>query len=303
MFRQRALWMWLLSLLILAAGCRSAESPATSPPPPEAKGELILATTTSTYDSGLLDALLPDFEKQTGYTVKIIAVGTGKALRMGKEGNADVLLTHAPAAEKPLVEEGWVVDYTLVMYNDFVIVGPKDDPANLREASSVADAFSRIAQANALFVSRGDDSGTHKKERAIWKQAGLEPFAEKWYLETGQGMGATLRVASEKGGYTLTDRGTYLALQKGLELVVLFEGDPLLLNIYHIMRVNPERYPQVNAEGGKALIAFFVDPTIQERIGQFGVEKFGQPLFHPAAGMTMEELQAKFQKKGGESSE
>ena len=288
MFRSRALWLWFL-LLPLSVGCQRA-----STPPTPAAEELILATTTSTYDSGLLDALLPDFEKQTGYTVKVIAVGTGKALRIGKEGNADVLLTHAPAAEKPLVDEGWVVDYTLVMYNDFVVVGPPEDPAGLHEATSVADAFSRIAQVEALFATRGDDSGTHKKEQAIWKAAGLNPEGASWYLETGQGMGATLRVASEKGAYTLTDRGTFLALRETLSLDIVFEGDPVLLNIYHIMRVNPERYPHVNAEGGKALIAFFVDPAVQERIGRFGVEKFGQPLFHPAAGMTMEELKAKF---------
>ena len=292
MFRSRTLWLWFLLLITLSVGCQqTSTTPTTS-----TKGELILATTTSTYDSGLLDALLPDFEKQTGYTVKVIAVGTGKALRMGREGNADVLLTHAPAAEKPLVDEGWVVDYTLVMYNDFVVVGPPEDPAGLRGATSVADAFTRIAQAKALFASRGDDSGTHKKERAIWKAAGLNPEGASWYLETGQGMGATLRVASEKGAYTLTDRGTFLALRETLNLDILFEGDPVLLNIYHIMRVNPERYPHVNAEGGRALIAFFVDPAVQERIGRFGVEKFGQPLFHPAAGMTMEELEARFRK-------
>ena len=296
MFKTRVWWFGFLLLLFGLLGCqRTAATPT-----PQEKGEIILATTTSTYDSGLLDALLPDFEKQTGYVVKVIAVGTGKALRMGKEGNADVLLTHAPAAEKPLVDEGWVVDYTLVMYNDFVVVGPPEDPAGIREAASVAEAFTRIAQAEALFASRGDDSGTHKKERAIWKAAGLNPEGAPWYLETGQGMGATLRVASEKGAYALTDRGTFLALKDILNLTILFEGDPILLNIYHIMRVNPERYPHVNAEGGKALIAFFVDPAIQERIGRFGVEKFGQPLFHPAAGMTMEELEARFQKGGSE---
>ncbi len=283
---------WVL-LLLWAVGCRP--NPATTPTAALGiRGELILATTTSTYDSGLLDALLPDFEAETGYVVKVIAVGTGKALRMGREGNADVLLTHAPQAERPLVEEGWVVDYRLVMYNDFVIVGPEDDPARVREATSVVEAFRRIAEAGALFISRGDDSGTHKKERAIWSQVGTDPTGQSWYLETGQGMGATLRVASEKAGYTLTDRGTYLALRETLNLAILFEGDPMLLNIYHIMRVNPERYPHVNVEGGRALVAFFVDPKTQERIGRFGVERYGQPLFVPAAGMTMEELMQRF---------
>lgn len=280
----------LLGLLVLGvlAACSGPEQPS--------QREILLATTTSTYDSGLLDALLPSFEQKTGYRVKIIAVGTGKALRMGKEGNADVLLTHAPEAERPLVDEGWVVDYHLVMYNDFVLVGPPSDPAGVREARSVAEAFRRIAQARHLFVSRGDDSGTHKRERRIWEQAGLAPFQEPWYLETGQGMAATLQVASEKNAYTLTDRGTFLALKGVLALEVVFEGDPALLNLYHIMRVNPERYPHVNAEGGKALVAFFLDPETQERIGRFGVEEYGRPLFFPAAGMTEEEVKALFEK-------
>lgn len=284
--------IWFGMFLVLLSACRPFTPPA--PTSPAARGEILLATTTSTYDSGLLDALLPDFEAQTGYTVKVIAVGTGQALRMGREGNADVLLTHAPQAERPLVEEGWVVDYRLVMYNDFVLVGPDQDPAGVREVERVVEAFTRIAQARALFVSRGDDSGTHKKERSIWDQAGLTPYQEPWYLESGQGMGATLQIASEKQAYTLTDRGTYLALRDALELEILFEGDPLLLNIYHIMRVNPERYPQVNEVGGKALVAYFVDPKVQERIGQFGVDRYGQPLFFPAAHMTMEELMSRF---------
>lgn len=261
-------------MLMLAAGCQALASGSSK--------MVLLATTTSTYDSGLLDVLLPEFEKQTGYRVKVLAVGTGEALHMGKEGNADVLLTHAPEAEKPLVEAGWFVDYHPVMHNDFVLVGPASDPAHLREATSAAEAMRRIAQIQALFVSRGDDSGTHKRERALWKAAGLSvPQGEPWYLETGQGMGATLQVASEKGAYTLTDRATFLALQKTLNLVILFEGDPELRNIYHIMRVNPEKWPQVNVEGSKALVAFFLNPETQARIAAFGVERFGRPLFYP----------------------
>ncbi|NPA27168.1 MAG: solute-binding protein [Chloroflexi bacterium] len=288
----RSLWIRFLGLLIVmlgvglvGAGCQAgSNSPARS--------EIILATTTSTYDSGLLDEIIPVFEQRTGYQVKIVAVGTGKALRMGQEGNADVLLTHAPEAERPLVEHRDVVDYRLVMYNDFVLVGPKDDPAGVRDATSVADAFRRIAEAGALFVSRGDDSGTHKKERSIWKKAGLDSQGQPWYLESGQGMGATLRIASEKGAYTLTDRGTYLSLRDTLNLDILYEGDPDLLNIYHIMMVNPEKWPQVNVEGAKALIEFFVSPETQAMIGEFGVEKYGQPLFFPAAHMTEEELKS-----------
>lgn len=298
-------WYWGLWLLALAlgvgalAGCGRAApksaSPAAadagSPQTPPQRREIILATTTSTYDSGLLDALLPLFEAQTGYVVKVVAVGTGKALRMGQEGNADVLLTHAPQAEKPLVEAADVVDYRLVMYNDFVIVGPAGDPAGVAQATDAADAFRRIAQAQALFVSRGDDSGTHKKEKALWQAAlGRVPAGEPWYLESGEGMGATLRIASEKGAYTLTDRGTYLALRDTLSLEILFQGDPALLNIYHIMLVNPQKWPQVNVEGGRALIDFFVDPETQALIGEYGVERYGQPLFFPAADKTEAEL-------------
>ncbi len=283
-------WGWALALLVGLAACSPSQAHSTAAPRPE-RTEIILATTTSTYDSGLLDYLLPLFEDATGYTVKVVAVGTGKALRMGQEGNADVLLTHAPAAEKPLVEARDVVDYTLVMYNDFVIVGPPSDPAGVRQATDAADAFRRIAEAGAAFVSRGDDSGTHKKERALWQAAlGAVPVAQAWYLESGEGMGATLRIASEKGAYTLTDRGTFLALQDTLALDILFQGDPALMNIYHIMRVNPEKWPQVNAEGGRALIEFFVQPETQALIGQFGVDRYGQPLFFPAAGKSEDEL-------------
>lgn len=279
---------WAVAALFLALGLGGCGSAAAEAP---AQPDILLATTTSTYDSGLLDFLLPIFEQETGYTVKVVAVGTGKALRMGQEGNADVLLTHAPQAERALVEAGDVVDYRLVMYNDFVIVGPAEDPAGVRAADRATDALQRIAQAEALFVSRGDDSGTHKKERALWQAArGAVPQSEPWYLESGEGMGATLRIASERGAYTLTDRGTYLALRDTLNLDIVFEGDPALRNIYHIMRVNPEKWPQVNAEGGKALVAFFVAPETQDLIAEYGADKYGQPLFFPAADKTEAEL-------------
>lgn len=245
--------------------------------------DLILATTTSTVDSGLLDVLLPIFEKKTGYRVKTISVGTGQALAMGEKGEADVLLTHAPAAEKKLVDSGAVADYQLVMHNDFVIAGPAGDPAGIKGKPS-ADAFKAIAAKQAIFISRGDDSGTHKKELVIWKNSEITPVGQKWYQESGQGMGATLLMASEKQGYTLTDRATYLAQKKNIKLEILSEGDKGLLNIYHVMEVNPEKFPKVNTAGAKAFVEFMVAPETQKMIGDFGKDKFGQSLFFPDAG-------------------
>ncbi|HAA05086.1 MAG TPA: tungsten ABC transporter substrate-binding protein, partial [Syntrophobacteraceae bacterium] len=250
--------------------------------------DIILATTTSTVDSGLLDVLLPVFENQTGYRVKTISVGTGQALAMGEKGEADVLLCHAPAAEKKLVDAGLVTDYQLVMHNDFVIVGPAGDPAGIKGKNS-SEAFRLIGQKEALFVSRGDDSGTNKQEKAIWKAAGLSPEG-KWYQQSGQGMGATLLMASEKAGYTLTDRATYLAQKANIALTILSEGDRNLLNIYHVMQVNPAKFDRVNAAGAKAFVDFMVAADVQKTIGDFGRDKFGQPLFFPDAGKTMEAL-------------
>ncbi|MEW5762581.1 MAG: substrate-binding domain-containing protein, partial [Bacillota bacterium] len=211
-----------------------------------------------------------------------------QALQMGEKGEADVLLCHAPAAEKPLVDAGVVTNYRLVMHNDFIIVGPPEDPAGIKGKPSV-EAFKAIAAKKALFISRGDDSGTHKKELAIWKEAGITPSGA-WYQESGQGMGATLLQASEKKGYTLTDRGTYLAQKANLKLDILSEGDRSLLNIYHVMQVNPEKFPKVNADGAKAFVEFMVAPETQKVIGEFGRDKFGQPLFFPDAGKKTEEL-------------
>jgi tungstate transport system substrate-binding protein len=252
---------------------------------PENK-DLILATTTSTVDTGLLDVLVPIFEKQTGYRVKTISAGTGQALAMGEKGEADVLLVHAPEAEKKLVDGGQATNYQLVMHNDFVIVGPASDPAGIKGKAS-GDAFKAIAQKEATFVSRGDDSGTHKKELSIWKKAELDPKGKKWYQESGQGMGATLLMASEKQAYTLTDRGTYLAQKANLKSDILSEGDKSLLNIYHVMQVNPEKYTKVNGPGGKAFVEFMIAPETQKIIGSFGKEKYGQPLFFPDAGKQM----------------
>jgi len=245
--------------------------------------DVILATTTSTQDSGLLDVLIPIFEQKTGYRVKTVAVGTGQALAMGERGEADVLLVHAPAAEKKVVESGAAIDRRLVMHNDFIIVGPEKDPAKIKGSATTADAFKKIAQAKALFVSRGDDSGTNKKELELWKAAQIEPKGS-WYQESGTGMGQTLNIASEKGGYTLTDRATYLALKKNLALTIPLEGDKSLLNVYHVMQVNPDKFPKVNAAGGKAFADFMVDAETQKVIGDFGKDKFGQSLFFPDAG-------------------
>lgn len=273
------------------AGQERGETTAQEAPKP-ATPDVILATTTSTQDSGLLDVLVPMFEQKTGYRVKTIAVGTGQALAMAERGEADVVLVHAPDAEKAVVEKGAVVDRRLVMHNDFVLVGPPDDPARVRGTGTAVEAFKRIAAAGALFVSRGDDSGTHKKEQSLWKAAGITPQGT-WYQESGSGMGQTLNIASEKGGYTLTDRATYLALRKNLRLAIVLEGDAPLLNVYHVMRVNPQKFSKVNAEGGKAFVEFLVAPETQALIGKFGVDKFGQPLFFPDAGKREDELGAK----------
>jgi tungstate transport system substrate-binding protein len=250
---------------------------------------VILATTTSTQDSGLLDVLVPMFEKQTGYVVKTVSVGTGQALALGGRGEADVVLVHAPEAEKKYIAEGTLINRRLVMHNDFIIVGPPVDPANIRGLRRAIDAFKRIAEAKASFVSRGDNSGTNILEKKLWKQAAVEPKSE-WYLESGQGMGQTLGIASEKRAYTLTDRGTYVVFRKRVTLDVLVERDTPLLNIYSVMEVNPGRFPKVSAAGGKAFADFMVSADAQALIKTFGVEKFGEPLFFPDAGKREEEV-------------
>ncbi|MDI6894664.1 MAG: substrate-binding domain-containing protein [Bacillota bacterium] len=252
--------------------------------------EVILATTTSTQDSGLLDVLVPRFEEKTGYKVKVIAVGTGQALTMAKQGNADVVLAHAPAAEKEVVVQGYCVDRRLVMHNDFIIVGPPSDPAGIKGKKKAAEALQAVAQSRSPFVSRGDDSGTHKMELSLWNKVGLTPTPGDWYIQSGSGMGVTLNVASEKAGYTLTDRATYLALRKNLHLDIMVEGDAVLLNIYHVMLVNPQKFPKINQKGARAFADFMVSPESQKLIGQFGVDRFGQPLFFPDAGKSEEEL-------------
>ncbi len=251
---------------------------------------VILATTTSTQDSGLLDVLLPVFEKKTGYFVKTIAVGSGQAMAMGQKGEADVLLVHSPEAEKKFVAEGYGINRRIIMHNDYIIVGPAEDAAKIKGTKSSAESLKKIASTRSLFLSRGDNSGTHSKEKAIWKRAGINPEGEKWYQQTGLGMGQTLNVTAEKKGYTLADRGTYLALKKNLGLDILVEGDAILLNIYHVIEVNPAKWPKVNVPGGKAFADFMVSNETQGIIKTFGVDKFGSPLFFPDVGKKEDEL-------------
>ena len=254
------------------------------------KKEIIFATTTSTQDTGLLDELVPRFEKMTGYVVKTVAVGSGQALAMGRRGEADVLLVHSPLEESMFMVGGFGIDRRLVMHNDFLVVGPPDDTAKVKGGKTVADAFKKIASAQALFVSRGDKSGTHSKELAVWKNAGIDAQDLKTRLETGLGMGQTLMVASEKKGYTLTDRATFLVLKKNLFLEIMVEGDPSLLNIYHVIQVNSENWPEVNGKGAKRFADFLVSKKTHDLIGTFGVQKFGSALFIPDAGKKEEDL-------------
>jgi tungstate transport system substrate-binding protein len=251
---------------------------------------LILATTTSTQDSGLLDVLIPIFEKQTGYFVKTIAVGSGQAMAMGQKGEADVLLVHSPEAELKFMAEGNGVNRQLVMHNDFIVVGPPADPVTVKMSKSAVEGFKKIALGSALFLSRGDNSGTHAKEKGLWKAAGVNPEGQSWYQQTGLGMGQTLNVAAEKRAYTLADRGTYLSLKKNLGMDILLQGDPLLLNVYHVMEVNPVKWPKVNTPGAKAFADFMVSKKTQKVIATYGVDKYGSPLFFPDAGKKLEDL-------------
>jgi tungstate transport system substrate-binding protein len=275
-------WLGFLVLLCLVTGLTTA---ATAQAAKQVKQKnIILATTTSTQDTGLLDTLIPIFEKKTGYFVKTIAVGSGQAMAMGQKGEADVLLVHSPEAEMKFMAGQYGINRRLVMHNDYVIVGPAADPARIKGSSTSPEAFRKIASSGSLFVSRGDNSGTHSKEKAIWKAAAINPEGQKWYQQTGLGMGQTLNVAAEKKGYTLADRGTWLSLQKNLGLPILMEGDPILLNIYHVIEVNHAKWPKVNAPGAKAFADFMVSPATQKIIKTFGVSKYGSPLFFPMQG-------------------
>ena len=243
-----------------------------------------LATTTSTENSGLLRHLLPRFEQDSGYRVHVIAVGTGKALRMGRDGDVDVVLVHAPAAEQAFVSEGSGVQRRDVMYNDFVIVGPQSDPANAATGTSGSTALARIAAESQLFISRGDDSGTNKKELSLWKDASIKPVGS-WYREAGQGMGKVLQMAGELSAYTLTDRATWLAYSDKSPLKIVYEGDPGLFNPYGIIAVNPANYPDINHAGAMALINWITSPAGQQHIGSYRLA--GSQLFTPSADSSL----------------
>ena len=296
--RNITLALLLVSSILLTA-CGSAATPTAAPvteaptqvPAAPANPNLILATTTSTQDSGLLNVLIPMFEEQSGYKVQTVAVGSGQAMEMGQQGNADVLLVHSPSAETTFMSDGWGKDRALVMHNDFVIVGPAVDPAKIKDLGP-ADAFKAIAAAQAPFVARADKSGTSTKELGIWAKTDVDPATAKpaWYIETGQGMGASLTIASEKGAYTLSDRATYLANKDKLQLEILVEGNKTLLNVYHVITVNTDKWPKVNYEGATAFLKFMTDPATQEVIGKFGADKYGQPLFFPDADKTDADL-------------
>jgi tungstate transport system substrate-binding protein len=269
----------LLLAALLLAGCAAPAAQAAPSRP-----DLLLATTTSTQDSGLLDVLIPDFEKKTGYRVKTSAVGTGAALAIGARGDADVVLVHAPSLELDFMKLGNGDRRLFVMHNDFIVVGPPSDPAKIK-GKPVLDALKALAAAQAPFISRGDNSGTDVLEKSLWKQAGLTP-AKPWYVEAATGMGQTLQIASEKLAYTITDRATYLAQTSHLQLDIVNGGDPPLLNYYHVITVSPAKFPKVNAAGANAFADYLVHPDTQKLIASFGLDKFGQQLFFPDAGKT-----------------
>jgi tungstate transport system substrate-binding protein len=279
--------MMIIRTLLVALGLALAGTGPLAAQPQSTV--VILSTTTSTQDSGLLDVLVPMFEKKTGLTVKTISVGTGQALALAARGEADVTLAHAPSVEKKYVDEGKMRNRRLVMYNDFVIIGPADDPARIKGEAKAIDALKKIAASESRFVSRGDKSGTHTLELAIWKQAGIEPKGA-WYIESGQGMGQTLGIANDRRANTMTDRATWLAFGKRVDLPILVEKDRPLLNIYSVMEVNPANGPRVNAAGGKAFADFMLAPDTQAVVKTFGVDKYGQPLFVPIAGKKDEDF-------------
>ncbi len=283
----------LIALAVACAGltgCGAQEQTAASTPAGEKSSPVVLATTTSTQDSGLLDELIPAFERSEGYSVKTVAVGSGQAIEMGRRGEADVVLAHSPDAEQELMDSGVAGSREVVMHNDFVVVGPAGDPAGV-EGEEAVGAFARIARKSAPFVSRGDESGTNAKELALWQQAGVRPRG-RWYSETGHGMGATLTVAAEKAAYTLADRGTYLANEQARDLALLVDGGPDLLNVYHVIDIDEKAGARVNADGGDAFAKWIVSKPAQRIIGSFGRDEYGQALFTPDAGRTDAEIAA-----------
>jgi tungstate transport system substrate-binding protein len=276
----------LVCVAIVVASCGDGGSDGSG----STDRAVILATTTSTQDSGLLDVLVPAFEREIGRQIKTVAVGSGEAIELGSRGEADVLLVHSPDDEQELMATGKAGTRRLVMHNDFVFVGPPDDPARIRRVSSTA-ALERIAREEAPFLSRGDDSGTHSLELELWDAAAIDPSGS-WYQETGQGMGATLRIADQKCAYTISDRGTHLSTADSTGLDVLVEGEPRLLNVYHVIDVDSSAGPRVNAAGGRAFAEWIVAPRAQRMIGSFGRREFGRPLFVPDAGKSEKEVKA-----------
>jgi tungstate transport system substrate-binding protein len=244
---------------------------------------MILATTTSTQDSGLLDVLIPRFEQQSGFRVKVVAVGSGAAIALGSRGEADVVLVHAPDSEREFVASGAGIDRRLVMYNDFVLVGPPGDPAQITGMKDILAALGAVARTQSPFISRGDDSGTEQLERKLWAAGGIDPEGQPWYVQSGSGMGQTLQIADQKLAYTISDRATYLAFEPRLALAVLVEKDERLLNVYHVILVNPERFQHVNSAGAEAFSAFLLAPDTQALIQAFGQDQYGQSLFTPCA--------------------
>jgi len=286
----RAVRVLVVACVVMLAGCGGssvpgvAGQPGTERPPQPARPELLLATTTSTQDSGLLDVLIPDFEKKTGYNVKTSAVGTGAALAIGARGDADVVLVHAPSLELDFMKQGNGDRRLFVMHNDFIVVGPPADPAKIK-GKPVLDALKALAAAQATFISRGDNSGTDVLEKSLWKQAGITP-AKPWYVEAATGMGQTLTIASEKTAYTITDRSTYIANKSKLQLDIVNAGDPPLLNYYHVITVSSTKFPKVNFAGANAFADYLVHPDTQKIIAAFGLDKYGVQLFFPDAGKT-----------------
>lgn len=282
----------VIGLLLLSIFMVACSSPKTTDapkqddntPPVVAKSEIILSTTTSTENSGLLDYILPKFTENTGYDVKVIAVGTGQALKMGEDGDTDVLLVHAKSSEEEFVKAGHGIERFDVMYNDFILLGPNEDTLNLAEQANkdIVKAFSLINEGKQTFVSRGDDSGTHKMELDLWKEANVEPQGD-WYVEAGQGMGAVLQMTNELNGYTLTDRATYLSMMDKLDLKVVVEGDPKLFNQYGVIAVNPEKNDKINHDGALAFVEWMLSDNGQQLISEFGKDTFGQSLFIPNA--------------------
>ncbi|MGX6445381.1 substrate-binding domain-containing protein [Neobacillus sp. K501] len=283
MLKNRILALFFIFMLLFLSACgntdtQQADAKEKKSAPKAVATELILATTTSTQDSGLLDVLLPIFEEENNVKVKTIAVGTGQALEMGTKGEADVLLVHAPKSEEEIVASGDAINRKRVMYNDFILVGPKDNPANVG-GEDINEAFKKISETKATFVTRGDESGTHKKELGIWTAVNIQPSGDT-YVSTGQGMGQSLQIAAEKNGYILTDRATWLVQEENLaNLKIVVEGGKDLMNIYHVMEVNPKKHDMVNDKDAEKFVEFMIDSETQEVIESFGKKEYGQSLF------------------------